>query len=147
MIMNKKGFTLIEIIVVLIIIGIMAAAGIPAMVGLIDTAKGKSLIVEARVGFAAAQAIFVEFYGQDLDNISGELVNVVGDENGMFSGAAARRFDNMVSPDLTGDVLATEVFEFRINPFSGQITELVYTNAGYRVIIRQGQPADIQKFP
>lgn len=45
---NKKGFTLIEIIVVLVILGILAAIAVPAVTGYIKEAKESQYIAEAR---------------------------------------------------------------------------------------------------
>ncbi len=59
-ILNKKGFTLIEIIVVLVILAILAAAAIPSMLGFIEDAKGKALVAEARAAYIACQAINTE---------------------------------------------------------------------------------------
>lgn len=52
--MNKKGFTLVEIIVVLVIIAIMAAFAIPAYNGFIDRARQSEILGEARVFLLAA---------------------------------------------------------------------------------------------
>ncbi len=57
---NKKGFTLIEIIVVLVILAILAAAAIPSMMGFIEDSRGKALIAEARAAYVACQAIATE---------------------------------------------------------------------------------------
>lgn len=57
---NKKGFTLVEIIVVLVILAILAAFTIPTMLGFVNDAKGKALITEARQVYIAAQATATE---------------------------------------------------------------------------------------
>ena len=67
--MNKKGFTLVEIIVVLVIIAIMAAFAIPAYNGFIDRARQSEILGEARVFLLAAQTAGQEKYtlkGSDL---------------------------------------------------------------------------------
>ena len=60
---NKKGFTLVELIVVLVILAILAALIIPALTGYIDKAKRKSIIAETRQAVMAAQTLADEKYG------------------------------------------------------------------------------------
>lgn len=64
---NKKGFTLIEIIVVLIIIAILAAIAVPAMMKYINDAKEKQIIAEMRTVYIAAQTALTEAYARDED--------------------------------------------------------------------------------
>ena len=60
---NKKGFTLVEVIVVLVILAILMAIAIPALTGYIDKAKEKSAIADTRIIATALQAIVNESYG------------------------------------------------------------------------------------
>ena len=45
---NKKGFTLVEIIVVLVILAILAAIAVPSVLGYVEEAKKEKYIAEAR---------------------------------------------------------------------------------------------------
>jgi type IV pilus assembly protein PilA len=54
---RKKGFTLVEIIVVLVIIAILMAALAPVMIGWINEARMGTELAEARTGLTAAQAV------------------------------------------------------------------------------------------
>lgn len=57
---NKKGFTLVEIIVVLLIIGILLAITIPSIMGYVGKAKDAQYIAEGRSGYVAAQTILAK---------------------------------------------------------------------------------------
>lgn len=60
---NKKGFTLVELIVVLVILAILAALLVPALTGYIDKAREQSLISQGSMVLTAAQASVSEAYG------------------------------------------------------------------------------------
>lgn len=62
---NKKGFTLVELIVVLVILAILAAILVPALLGYIDRAKTSQYELEAKSVYMAAQAAASEAYASD----------------------------------------------------------------------------------
>lgn len=59
---DKKGFTLIEIVIVLVIIAILSAMLVPSMMGWIDDSKKKSFLQEARSALTATQAEIANLY-------------------------------------------------------------------------------------
>lgn len=61
---NKKGFTLVELIVVLVILAILAALLIPALTGYIDKANKEKVVSETRMVAMAVQTECSEAYGQ-----------------------------------------------------------------------------------
>jgi len=50
---NKKGFTLIELIVVIAILGILAAVVVPRVIGFTDTAKTSANVSNAKALYSA----------------------------------------------------------------------------------------------
>lgn len=73
---NKKGFTLVELIVVLVILAILAALLVPALTGYIDKAREQSLISQGSMVLTAAQATVSESYGNGdvIINDAGKVV-------------------------------------------------------------------------
>jgi type IV pilus assembly protein PilA len=57
---NSKGFTLVEIMIVVVIIGLLAAMAIPAFQKVRDNSVGKAMENDARQVAAAAQQYFLE---------------------------------------------------------------------------------------
>lgn len=60
---NKKGFTLIEIIVVLIIMGCLLAIAIPSIFGYVEKSRELTILTNAKGFMQAVQSISLEEYG------------------------------------------------------------------------------------
>jgi len=95
--MQKKGFTLIELMVVIMIVGILAAVSVPMMSGRVDAAKwseGSATAGSIRVGVRAyvaehgTTAAIADLEDQTADDILSELGFNAGDLTGTYFSAS-----------------------------------------------------------
>lgn len=111
---EKKGFTLVELIVVLVILAILAALLIPALTGYINKAKDKQIIAETRQTVMAAQTLVDEAYAKDSTN----NITVAADGTVKFS-------DVYDLAEVDGTIEGTVTVSDK-----GKITSLTYKNSG-----------------
>ncbi|MBO6007336.1 MAG: prepilin-type N-terminal cleavage/methylation domain-containing protein, partial [Lachnospiraceae bacterium] len=55
---SNKGFTLVELIIILVILAIISALLIPTLLGYIEQARAKKYLPNAKSCYDAAQAMF-----------------------------------------------------------------------------------------
>ena len=61
---DNKGFTLVELIVVLVILAILAAILVPALLGYIDEARQKQMVLHGKSVHTAAQSVATQYYAK-----------------------------------------------------------------------------------
>lgn len=106
---DRRGFTLVELVVVLVILGIATSFAVPALTGYIDTSKEKKAVSEAQACVMAATDLGAAQYAK----VQQSNVNV-----SLNSGAGAAKDDSLggwapvdgqSAPEITGgDVALTE---------------------------------------
>ena len=75
---KNRGFTLIELIVVIGILAILAALAIPAVAGYLNNSKARTIVSNAKIIYNAGQAFLAA--NPDLDTViyPDDLVDVTG---------------------------------------------------------------------
>jgi prepilin-type N-terminal cleavage/methylation domain-containing protein len=131
---SRKGFTLIELMVVIFIVGILAAVAIPIMRGRIDAAKWSEGRAAAGSIRTAIRACIAE-KGNTYDfaaNVNGDLANLgfaTGDLDGKYFPATAYGFtivnsaDPAVQPTYTITVTSPATGESPTSPVSVDLDE------------------------
>ncbi len=75
---KNKGFTLVEVIVILVILAILAAVLIPSLTTYIDKAREKTIAANARGAYVATQALLSEKYGTSATFVASGSVGTDG---------------------------------------------------------------------
>ena len=120
---NKKGFTLVELIVVLVILAILAALLIPALTGYIDKANKEKIVSETRMVAMAVQTECSEAYGQLKSGDKLENWTETVDEG---------KVDHIGNIKELAEVLGGDKTKFKATAYTdGSIATVVYTDGTY----------------
>ena len=118
---NKKGFTLVELIVVLVILAILAALLVPALTGYIDKAKRKSIVAETRQVVMAAQTLVDEKYGTV--DAGADTIKIEEGSKPATATITIEKSDITTLAEVGGTIGDSEVEK-------GVVKKIVYTNKG-----------------
>lgn len=121
--MRKKGFTLIELIIVIAIIGVLAGVLIPTWANYIQRARTRSQNLKAKTVLNAAQTVltdmkfserknmnkYIDASGSDKNSIAKHSLYGCTDENGTYTGEWYYYWDGSKGSltDESGNVLIT----------------------------------------
>lgn len=115
---NKKGFTLVEMIIVMVIMALLAAALIPTMMGYIQDAKNSAHVATARAFYLAAQSTATELSAKQDTLTDGNIIT-------------NNKYKKLVK-DLPGDITA-----ITLGPTGNifQLSSITYTSDGTKKVV------------
>lgn len=122
---DKKGFTLVELIVVLVILAILAALLIPALTGYIDKAKEKQVVAETRQVVMAAQTLVDEAYSAGGGDVTYDKILELAEVKGKGTITSIKVADDNTGANVvTGDNANSKI---TVAATGGVVYEVVYT--------------------
>lgn len=128
---KKKGFTLVEVIVVLVILAILAAILVPTMIGWIKKANEKIIVSEASTAQIALQTIVSENYNDLAGDVAAGKPAIVNNgkltDEAIDQAAELGEIDNL-STKLGGTATVTDAK-----------VSFTYTDGDYQVIVKNGK--------
>lgn len=138
---DKKGFTLVEMIVVIVIIGILLAILVPGMFKYIQKAKDRQILVDARTAYLDVQMAAQEAYGangitgadvkRDFEN---NLKDIKGEEKvTVTAGTDANAKSTVVTVDVpeNGTLTVTE-----IDSTTGKVKAMTYVRGDRKITMK-----------
>lgn len=125
---DKKGFTLVELIVVLVILAILAALLVPALTGYIDKANKEKVIAQTRMITMAVQTETSSCYGKGpLSN------NTEGNTDGNLP-----TVENVKSLAEVKGLTTTSHFKAEVNS-AGVVLDVEYDDGTFICLYKDGQ--------
>ncbi len=143
---DRKGFTLVELIVVLVILAILAALLVPALTGYIDKANKEKIITTTRQVVMAAQTEASEAYGKNTTGkLSDSEIDIkVGTDVDASDAVSKVDIANIVKLAEVGEVTSKKLVgkngvtyvEVKLAGADGKVTEVTVKQSGKQCVYK-----------
>lgn len=136
---NKKGFTLVELIVVIVIILILAAVLIPNVMRYIESARKSAFQTEASGYLTEITGYEAEYYAQTAKDATNTNITSsadrIGGTNRPLTGHKDASDVSVVPGDDDGEVYknVSSSYKISVKVKSGAVTAFAYTDGKYYV--------------
>lgn len=130
---NNKGFTLVELIVVIVILAILAAILIPGLMKWIDEARDKQYQLEARSVYMAAEGVVAKNYGSTGDTGVNASHEITMDANALAEIKRLSGLEEVTLAKLTYDTndAIIEKFETEFTSTNGKKVGMKLENGAW----------------
>lgn len=124
---NRQGYTLVELMIVLVILSIMAAITVPPLTGFIEQAEKERYVLEAQGVRRGIEYYLLDHYGEELDTMA------------LLFDFTSTRLDSPKNPlagYLTvGITKGAKLEGMTVDTSACRVAGIIYRVAGYRIEI------------